>query len=333
MAGLVTVHPGGKRFAVDGSETVLEAALRAGLALDYGCSNGNCGLCLAEVLSGETERIRPHDFVISDAGRQQGRFLMCAYTVRGDAEIRASEARGAADIPRQQIDARLKKLVPLADDIWLLHLQTPRTRRLRFLAGQSAVLSFADTSISLPIASCPCDDRNIEFHVELTPRVPWREDLKTLRTGDCMRIDGPLGDFHLQDGSSRTRLFLAFGTGFAPIKSLVEHAMQLEHQQPHLLFWFAHGENSHYLNNQMRSWADAFDNFHYVPRSLDAGGVADLVTVFSDLVRREISLPECELYIAGPAEDTRRSRDAALAAGGKDSNISINVVPGAGDAK
>jgi CDP-4-dehydro-6-deoxyglucose reductase len=259
--------------------------------------------------------------------------LMCAYTVRGDVEIRASEARGAADIPRQRIDARLRKLAPLAGDTWLLRLQTPRTRRLRFLAGQRAVLSFADISISLPIASCPCDDRNIEFHAELTPRVPWSEDLKALRTGDCIRIDGPEGDFHLQDGSAHTRLFLAFGTGFAPIKSLVEHAMQLEHPQPHYLYWFAHGEGSHYLDNQMRSWADAFDNFHYLPRSVGTDGAADTAPVFADLDRQAICLPECEVYIAGPGDDVRRARDTALAAGCPDSGVSIEVVPGAGDAE
>jgi CDP-4-dehydro-6-deoxyglucose reductase len=327
MAGLVTVQPGGKRFSVDGSETVLEAALRAGLALDYGCSNGNCGLCLAQVLSGDAERVKPHDFVISDTRREQGQILMCAYTVRGDAEILATEATGAGDIPRQEIDARMKKLTRLAGDTWLLHLQTPRTRRLRFLAGQSALLSFADTHLSLPIASCPCDDRNIEFHVQMTTPAHWRESLMALKTGDSVRIDGPVGDFHLQDGAQRPRVFLAFDGGFAPIKSLVEHAMQLEHQQPHYLYWFAVDKDSHYMNNQMRSWADAFDNFHYAPRSATASGKPDVAPVFAELARQGISLATCEIYVAGPRKYAACARDAALAAGCEDRYISVNALP------
>jgi CDP-4-dehydro-6-deoxyglucose reductase len=299
MAGLVTVQPGGKRFSVDGSETVLEAALRAGLALDYGCSNGNCGLCLAQVLSGDAERVKPHDFVISDTRREQG----------------------------QKIDARMKKLTRLAGDTWLLHLQTPRTRRLRFLAGQSALLSFADTHLSLPIASCPCDDRNIEFHVQMTTPAHWRESLMALKTGDSVRIDGPVGDFHLQDGAQRPRVFLAFDGGFAPIKSLVEHAMQLEHQQPHYLYWFAVDKDSHYMNNQMRSWADAFDNFHYAPRSATASGKPDVAPVFAELARQGISLATCEIYVAGPRKYAACARDAALAAGCEDRYISVNALP------
>ena len=141
MTAHVQIMPSGREFFVDGNDSVLEAALRAGLSLDYGCSSGGCGKCKARVLSGQVHRVRHSDYVLTAAEKSAGIVLMCCNTAVGDLVIEAREAHGAADMPLQNIEARVKSVSPIADDIRLLHLQTPRSNRLRFLAGQSVSLA------------------------------------------------------------------------------------------------------------------------------------------------------------------------------------------------
>ena len=141
MTARVKIQPSGHAFVVDGDDTLLEAALRAGLALDYGCSIGSCGKCKARIVSGEVRKTRHSDLALTAAEKSAGIALMCCNTAVGDVVIEAREAHGAADMPLQRIDARVKAVRPLAEDVRLLHLQTPRTNRLRFLAGQSVSLA------------------------------------------------------------------------------------------------------------------------------------------------------------------------------------------------
>ncbi|MCL4725432.1 MAG: 2Fe-2S iron-sulfur cluster binding domain-containing protein, partial [Rhodocyclaceae bacterium] len=127
MSVRVTLHPSGHEFQVEGADTVLEAALKAGLAINYGCSNGNCGLCKARVVSGQVEKVRPHDYRLSEAEKGQGYVLLCANAPLGDLVVEALENAESGDIPQQQIVARIKAVEPLGENVRLLHLQTPRT--------------------------------------------------------------------------------------------------------------------------------------------------------------------------------------------------------------
>ena len=154
MVAHVLVTPSQREFFVEGSDTLLDAALRAGLALNYGCSNGNCGLCKARIVSGQAKKVRNHDYVLSEAEKSAGVVLMCSNTAVNDLVIEAQEAGSAREIPLQQIAARVKATERLADDIMLLHLQTPRTRRLRFLAGQYVTLQAGEAPpVDYPVAS------------------------------------------------------------------------------------------------------------------------------------------------------------------------------------
>src|SRR5512135_75578 len=141
MSAHVQVRPSAREFFVDGNDSLLEAALRAGLSLDYGCSIGSCGKCKARIVSGQVQRTRHSDYALTAAEKVAGVVLMCCNTALTDLVIEAREAHGAADMPLQSIDARVRSVSPLGDDVRLLHLQTPRSNRLRFLAGQSASLS------------------------------------------------------------------------------------------------------------------------------------------------------------------------------------------------
>ncbi len=153
----------------------------------------------------------------------------------------------------------------------LLHLQTPRSNRLRFLAGQSVTLELpGGMSASHPVASCPCDDRNLQFHVRRREGDAFAARVfEGLRAADTVRIEGPRGSFVLNEESDRPLVFIAGGTGFAPIKSLIEHAMALEAAESLSVIWLAPAADGHYLDNLCRSWSDALDDFRYLPLTLE----------------------------------------------------------------
>jgi CDP-4-dehydro-6-deoxyglucose reductase len=313
MSAHVQLLPSGHEFFVDGNDTILEAALRAGLPVNYGCTGGNCGLCKARVVSGEVRKVRNHDYALTDAEKNAGYVLLCSNTAVSDAVVEAIEAGGVQDIPAQHIGARVKGTAMLGDDILLLQLQTPRTQRLRFFAGQAVVLRTADgTAAELPIASCPCDDRNLEFHVRRRDDDPFaRAVADGLRVSDTVTVDGPSGNFVLNDDLPRPVLFIAIDTGFAPVKSLIEHAMALDTAESLSLVWLALSPEGHYLNNLCRAWADALDNFRYTP----AVGRPDDPGVWSRLLAGLGELKRYDVYLAGPEQAVAAARDFLVRSG------------------
>lgn len=319
MTAHVQVQPGGREFFVEGSDSLLEAALRAGLSLDYGCSAGGCGKCKARVVSGQVHRTRHTDFVLSAEEKDSGVVLMCCTTALTDLVIEARAAHGAADMPLQTIDAKVKAVSPLGEDMRLLHLQTPRTNRLRFLAGQSVNLSLGEGIVaSFPVASCPCDDRNLQFHVR------WREgDAFTarvfdgLKATDTVRVEGPRGEFVLDEASLRPLAFVACETGFAPVKSLIEHAMALDVSETLDVVWIAAGAGGRYLDNLCRAWADALDGFRYEPvvAGTRVPDEAALEAAIARIIGQHPDLDACDLYLAGPAAWTGVLAQRLLARG------------------
>jgi CDP-4-dehydro-6-deoxyglucose reductase len=190
---------------------------------------------------------------------------MCCNAPVSDVVIEAIEASNARDIPQQQITTKVKN-IEFKGDVALLHLRTPRTKRLRFLAGQYAALSGGP---GLPvsnysISSCPCDDMNLQFQIPRIAGEAFSEHVfENLKAGDVVDINGPHGEFVLDETSVRSLVFVAWHTGFAPIKSLIEHAMALDDAEHIHLFWIAASPKDRYLDNLCRAWQDALDNFHY----------------------------------------------------------------------
>ncbi len=265
----VVVRPSGREFLVEGNDSILQAGLKAGLALNYGCNGGNCGLCKARVVSGEVRAVAHSDYPMSAAERAQGHVLLCTHTALSDLVIETLEAGSPADIPEQQLTAKVRALTPLGPNTLLLHLQAPRSARLRFLAGQGATIGLADAQGDLqanwPIASCPCDDRNLHFHVARDAGDPLAQQLfdGRIAVGVALNVRGPNGDFVLGHGTLPRAVFLACDTGFAPVKSLIEHVIAAESVERFALYWLATRPDGHYLANQCEAWAAAFDEFDY----------------------------------------------------------------------
>lgn len=319
MEAHIKIRPTGHEFWLAGNQTLLEAGLRSGLSLNYGCANGNCGLCKARVAHGEVKKIRNHDYVLSEAEKAMNYVLLCSNTAVTDVELEALEAHGGDDIPHQIVTARVKRIDAPGADILLLHLQTPRTQRLRFLAGQRVTLSLASGErAEHPIASCPCDDRNLLFQIQQRPGDAFATQLASqIKKGDAVTLEGPCGDFLLNEDAKRAQIFLAFDTGFAPINSLVEHAMSLESAPSLSLYWWAKTRDGLYAHNLCRAWADALENFSYRPL-IDMNPVPALLEDHPDL-------PDCELYLAGPEAMVQQARQQLLAAGLPETQLKIDA--------
>lgn len=336
VSAQVTVLPSKHDFLVEGHDSLLEAAMRAGIPLNYGCSGGNCGLCKAKVLSGEVKKTRLHDFVITEAEKQQGYILLCSNTAVSDLVIEAEVAGSVQDIPFQQINAHVKAIGHINDDMILLHLQTPRTQRLRFLAGQSVSLRVGQSyGAELPIASCPCDDRNVLFHIRRQPgNLFFDYVFNHLKQNEVVEMEGPTGEFILHEKSQRPLYFFAFDTGFAPIKSLIEHALSLNIENINL-HWTGSSREHIYLPNIAHAWDDALDNFHYQEhvagfdlRAVSGKRAETLLRLLGDIGARDAQLLEGDIYIAGPADAVNVAEQFFLEKGLPKTRVTVGIVKG-----
>ena len=325
----VTLRPSGHQFSVEGHDTLLQAGMRAGLKLNYGCGNGTCGMCKVRVTDGQVKRTMPTDYPLSEQERAQGYVLACAHTASSsEITLETLEAVGPADIPTQEIVTTVRALRPLAPDTLLLHLQTPRSHRLRFLAGQSLTLAAAQGEAAYalhPIASCPCDDRNLQFFIPRDAADPLAQRLfaGALKVGDAISVRGPVGEFVLAD-SPHPLVFAACDTGFAPVKSLIEHALSLDAAPTITLFWLATRPDGHFMTNQCRAWSEALDPFEY---SLSTHtDVAVGASQMAAAVRADLFDIDCAFYIAGPAAFVETLRAELAAAGVPAAQVHSEVV-------
>ncbi len=324
MTAGVKVRPSGHEFFVEGNESILEAGLKAGLHLDYGCSSGNCGACKTRVLSGEVQKIAAHDYVLSERESNQGTILTCCWTAVTDVELEAHEAHCAADLPQQSIRTKVSKVEPINQDSAILHLKTPRTETLRFMAGQSVQLSDEDGhQAQYPIASCPCDGRNLEFLVQRSKDNPFADTVLNRNIkSQVVQVEGPQGEFVLQEDSARPAVFIAFGTGFAPIKSLVEHAISIDHAEHLHLYRIDEARVRGRLDNLCRAWSDSLDNLSFT--LLDAAMPADGIVA---RMLKDIEDPDlCDIYLAGGRHQLDAFLDTATRRGLSSEAIRITRV-------
>lgn len=306
----IRIEPSGREFEAASGETILEAALRAGLNVPYNCNNGSCGECAARLLSGQLGKQLPHDYTFREHEKDQGLFLMCSATPGSDMVIESRTIGSAEDVPHQEIDAKVYKLDEVSDNVRILQLRTPRSQSLRFLAGQYVTLQVNGLEPrNKSVASCPCNGMYLQFHVRYSDQDPFsRYVFNDITPRSTVHISGPHGRFTLDEDSGRPLIFIANDTGFAPIKSLIEHCIALESTQPMHLYWLFKNRNEQYLANYIRSLQDALDNFIYTPVFEDElGESASAPEPVQDHVIRKIiadhpDLENYDVYMNGPAD-------------------------------
>jgi len=299
---LIRIESSGHTFKALPHETLLEAALRSGINVKYNCSNGTCGDCRVRLLEGEVAS-SPTDYTFSALEKGDGYILLCSSHAESDLVIAAQEAHSARDIPFQSISAKVVKVEPHGDHLRILHLRTPRTKTLRFLAGQHVCLHLPEGSLDAAIASCPCNGMQLQFHLRYESGVDFLERIfVSLEHGDTVEIEGPFGEVTLDDDSPRPLLMIAVDEEFAPIKSLIEHAINLELGQAIRLFWLVGDNMEHYQENYCRAWGDALDDYSY-ELSAFTGKEPDKAAIeilLARIVRQVPELSQVDAYIAGP---------------------------------
>ena len=323
MSSIVELHPSGHRFQAESGETVLEAALRAGRSPAFGCANGSCGECRARIIEGEVEPVRFHDYYITEAEKRAGYALLCSVAARGDLVVESTEASGVDDIAPQRIRARVTRVEPVSDDHAVVHLKVQRARVLRYLSGQRATVRFDGVPpCETWLASCPCDAVNLRIHVRRDVGDAFAGFVfDGLRRGARAQVEGPTGRFVLDDDSPRGLLFVGFDTGFAPVESLIEHAINLELEVPIRLVRVVRGEGPPYRHNYCRAWADALDDFHYRVVETPGDGeswhalAARVVEAASGPAPVRAMMDTVDAYVAGPAGFTDACRRLLLEGG------------------
>jgi CDP-4-dehydro-6-deoxyglucose reductase len=272
MSFQISLEPGGQRFTADGDQTILEAALAAGLLLPYGCRDGACGACKGRVVSGEVELGSISTDALSDAERGAGMTLFCRAHPRSDLVLEARGVSRATDIPAKKLPCRVQRLVRAADDVMIIEAKLPASEPFRFRAGQYIDFLLADgRRRSFSIANAPHQADHLELHVRLTPGGAFTEHVfHGMKERDILRFEGPLGSFGLHEESHRPIVMIAGGTGFAPIKSLIEHAIQLGLTRAIALYWGARTRPGLYMDELARSWEGMLPGFRYIPVLSDA---------------------------------------------------------------
>ena len=297
LAAKVKVTPSGDEYLVEGRESLLEAALRSGLHLDFGCSSGNCGSCRCRVVAGRVAKLRDHDYVLSAREREAGYVLACSCTAVTDLVIEAHEAASPSEMPYQDIRAVVSGIERCGEGGAALQLQTPHTSMLRFMSGQSVRLTDErGATASYALASCACDGGNLELLIRRRA-----DDMFSLAVfegemvGEMVRVEGPSGEFVLQEDSTAPCIFVAAGDGIGPVKGLVEQAISIDSaDRLHvcLIDEPAWGDKYH---NLFRSWDDALDNFELtrLPQETTPADLRDL------LLNAHPDLAAWDIYLAG----------------------------------
>ncbi len=255
MTRQITIRPSDHVFHAENGETVLEAALREGYRLPYGCRNGSCGSCKGKVASGSVDHGKSQDTALNANERAAGMALFCQARPHSDLIIECREIGTVKDIPVKTLPCRVQALELLAPDVMRIKLRPPASERLQFLAGQYIDILLRDgTRRSLSLANPPHDDGLLELHLR-NYGGPFSTHVFTqMKEKDILRFEGPLGTFYLREDSDRPVVLLAGGTGFAPIKAIIEHAMHNDIQRPLVLYRGARRRADLYLNELSEAW-------------------------------------------------------------------------------
>lgn len=267
MSSNVHVEPSGREFTVEGDESVLDAALRNGLSFPYGCRNGACGACKCKITQGEVEYGDDEPMALSDDDAANGYMLPCVGRPKGDLRVEVNEVEAAADIPVRQYPTKVAKFEKLNEEVLALWLKLPEESRMQYLAGQYVEFLLEDgKKRAFSIANSPHQDALLEFHIRHIKGGRFTEHaFSDLKEGEIIRIEGPRGTFFLREDSDRPIIMMATGTGFGPIKAIIEHALGEGCTRPIYLYWGARNTEELYKNELATHWDSHYKNIHYRP--------------------------------------------------------------------
>ena len=276
MSHQVTLKTSGKQFTVNPDENLLDAALRQGINLPYGCKNGACGSCKGKVLEGQVTHGQHSESALNKADETAGGILFCCSHPQSDLLIEAREVQGAGDIAIRKVPCRVNTITKPSDDVAILKLQLPAAERFQFLAGQYLEFLLKDGQRrAYSIANAPEQEGPLELHIRHLPGGLFTDFVfgavtPALKEKDILRFEGPLGSFFLREDSKKPIIFVAAGTGFAPIKSIIEQMRVKKIHRPIHLYWGGRRPSDLYLDDLCKAWEKEIADFKYIPVISDA---------------------------------------------------------------
>ena len=302
MSFKVQIQPSGHEFQVEQEESILEAALRQGINLPYGCRNGFCGDCRSALLEGEVNY--PDGVPEAIEGQTEEACLTCQARATGDLTIGVHEIEQAAEIRPRILPSKVDRIERLNEDVIRLYLKLPEGERLQFLAGQYLNFILPDgTKRAFSIANAPHDDESIELHIRHVSGGTFTDMLfNGMKEKTILRIEAPLGSYFLREDSNRPVILMGGGTGFAPIKGIIEHALQIGIDRPIHLYWGVRSRDDLYLPELPKDWAERYPNVSYTPvlSEPDADWEGEKGWVHEQVVADYPDLSGHDVYMSGP---------------------------------
>lgn len=304
MSNRITIEPSGHEFTVEQDETVLNAALRQGVHIGYGCRSGACGACKGKIVSGEVSYREP-PIALSDQESALGMAILCKAYATSDLVLKVREIAAAEEITVKTLPCRVERMEKLSHDVMRLYLKLPASERLPFFAGQYIdIVTRSGRRRPFSLANAPHDDKLLELHIRYVAGGDFTEHVfGGMKERELLRLEGPRGGFTLREESDKPIIFMAGGTGFAPVKSILEHAFAENISRPIHLYWGARTRADLYLDALPRQWAEQHKNFSYTP-VLSQAGEADAWEGRTGYVHEAIlqdhpSLAGYEIYACG----------------------------------
>lgn len=313
----VTLQGSGKQFAVAEDESVLGAARRAGLALPYSCLSGVCGSCKATLVSGDCHYPHNPPSALNAAEVAHRQVLLCQAVPRSDLVVAAREVASVAAMPKRVLTLKLIEKHRLAPDVMRLRLMPAHGESLNRLPGQYLDVLLPDGKRrAFSIANAPHTGREIELHVRHVAGGDFtRHVFADLEPGAVLRVEGPLGTFVPREDSERPLLFVAGGTGFAPVKALIEHFLHLGTRRTMTLYWGARNTQELYLRNLPEIWTTVAPSLRFVPVISEDGHATRHGFVHEAVLEDHPDLSAFDVYMSGPPALIDAGRRAFVVAG------------------
>ena len=267
MSYTVRIESSQHVFQVDPDESILDAAESQGIVLPYGCRGGACGACKGRIIEGKIPYPAGTPPGISAEDHKNGYALFCEAVPESDLVIASKELASSDEIEVKILPCRVQEKTQLSHDVIMIKLQLPKTERMQFFAGQYINFLLKNGKHrSFSMANAPHDDEFIELHIRHIPGGEFTgEVFDELKEKDMMRIEGPFGTFYLREESTRPVIIMVGGTGFAPAKGMIEHALKTGFDRPIHLYWGARTKEDLYMDELAHSWTKQNPLIRYTP--------------------------------------------------------------------
>ncbi len=271
MSFQISVQPSGRLFSAESNETLLAAGIRQGIGLPYGCKDGACGSCKCKKLEGSVVHGPHQSKALSDEEEAQGLILTCCAMAQSDVVLESRQVTEAGAFPIKKMPVRVASMAKKSDDVMVIQLQLPANDVMKFHAGQYIEFLLRDGSRrSYSMANAPhtleAGAPKVELHIRHMPGGKFTDPVfTTMKEKDILRAEGPYGSFFLREDSDKPMVLLASGTGFAPIKALIEHMQHQGITRPATLYWGGRRPSDLYMSDWIEAQLSRMPQLRYVP--------------------------------------------------------------------